>query len=294
LQYITPNLARNIIADANVAPLSKFGQNFMVDSGQVQKIVQLANIKPGEFVLEIGPGLGSLTVGLLAAGAKVVAVEIDTGLAKLLPQTIEQLAPEYAGQLNVLQADALELTADEVISAFKNLGNDDIPDLKLVSNLPYNVATPILLTLLQRIPSISNALVLVQAEVANRLAAQPNNKTYGIPSVKMGWYGTTVESSQIPRSSFWPVPRVDSKLVQFTRYADRPAWQIDTNCEDVFSLINLAFSSRRKSLKSLLVHDGYSSDSVVNHLDSLQIDPLARGETLNTRQFAELTKLLKR
>lgn len=288
IQYLTPTLAREIAEQAGVAPSKQFGQNFMVDASQVQKIVRLSGVftnlrSEAPRVLEVGPGLGSLTLGLLDAGAEVLAVEIDAKLAQLLPQTVAKLALEHSARLETLQLDAMKLTAD-------------LPEMQgvrhIVSNLPYNVATPIILTLLGRFPEVETALVLVQAEVAQRLCAEPGSKVYGIPSAKMAWFGSAKIAGEVPRSAFWPVPRVDSKLVAFTCYANAPRFTEGIARDEVFSLVNLAFSARRKTLRSLLTAEGYASEQVRTAFDSLQIDPLARGETLSIAQFADLARAL--
>ncbi|GHT83016.1 ribosomal RNA small subunit methyltransferase A [Actinomycetota bacterium] len=252
----------------------------MVDSSQVRKIVELAEVQEGDNVLEIGPGLGSLTLGLLDSGAKVTAVELDKRLGELLPQTVKTLAPEVAANLTVFVEDALKFV--EPLSG----------TYKLVANLPYNVGVPILLTLLERYPQISSGLILVQSEVAERLVAEPGSKTYGIPSLKLAWFAKSYIPTTVPRSAFFPVPRVDSKLVQFSRHTTTPDWQTGVDRSEVFSLINLGLSQRRKTLKSLLVADGKTPNEVYEALDSLQIDPLARAETLSIRDFAELTKIV--
>ena len=288
IQYLTPTLAREIAEQAGVAPSKQFGQNFIVDASQVQKIVRLSGVftnlrSEAPRVLEVGPGLGSLTLGLLDAGAEVLAVEIDAKLAQLLPQTVAKLALEHSARLETLQLDAMKLTAD-------------LPEMQgvrhIVSNLPYNVATPIILTLLGRFPEVETALVLVQAEVAQRLCAEPGSKVYGIPSAKMAWFGSAKIAGEVPRSAFWPVPRVDSKLVAFTCYANAPRFTEGIARDEVFSLVNLAFSARRKTLRSLLTAEGYASEQVRTAFDSLQIDPLARGETLSIAQFADLARAL--
>jgi 16S rRNA (adenine1518-N6/adenine1519-N6)-dimethyltransferase len=258
------------------------GQNFMVDSGQVQKIVDTAKIHATDTILEVGPGLGSLTLGLLGTNASVVAVELDKRLADLLPSTVERHAPEFADNLSVLSQDALELKPSSL----------DVTPTKLVANLPYNVGTQILLTVLSRFESVKSALVLVQAEVAERLCAAPGSKVYGIPSAKLNWFGSATIAGVVPRSAFFPVPRVDSKLVHFVRHTQPKSFTTGVHRDDVFSLINLGFSQRRKTLKSLLGQSGFDKIEVAEKLDSLQIDPLARAETLSIEQFATLSKIL--
>jgi 16S rRNA (adenine1518-N6/adenine1519-N6)-dimethyltransferase len=202
-----PVTVRELAARYDVSPTKRWGQNFVVDGNTVRRIVRLAGVEPGEVVLEVGPGLGSLTLALLEARAGVVAVEIDQVLADALPVTIGAQAPDQAGQLTVLTADALRLRGADLPSA---------PSV-LVANLPYNVAVPVLLHLLGEIDSLSHGLVMVQWEVAERLAARPGGRTYGIPSVKAAWFADVTQQGRVPRSVFWPVPNVDSGLVAFRR-----------------------------------------------------------------------------
>ena len=201
-----PAQIRDLAGRLGVRPTKTLGQNFVVDSGTVRKIVRVAQVRPGEAVVEVGPGLGSLTLGLLEAGAHVVAVEIDRVLAGQLPLTIAERAPSAAGRLTVLAADALTVT--ELPGP---------PPTALVANLPYNVAVPVLLSFLARFPSLERVLVMVQAEVADRLVAPPGSRTYGIPSAKAAWYASARGAGSIGRAVFWPVPRVDSSLVALER-----------------------------------------------------------------------------
>lgn len=256
----------------------------MVDASQIKKIVSTAQIDKDDLVIEIGPGIGSLTIGLLNAGAKVLAIEIDSKLAQELKNNIEKYARIETSNLTVIQKDALELSPSDLEPYYSDYSN-----IKLVSNLPYNVGVPIILTLLQRFKNIQGGLILVQDEVAQRLTALPNSKAYGIPSVKFAYYTTSHLSHTIPRSAFYPVPRVDSKLVSFKRHNKF----LKCNAEAVFPLINLAFSQRRKTLKSLLKQDGHNDEKITNILDSLQIDPLIRGESLSVEQFIEISQRLE-
>lgn len=274
---------RRIADEAGIRPTKKYGQNFVIDPGTVRRIVREAGIRPGAMVLEVGPGLGSLTLALLEAGARVCAVEIDPALAARLPQTVAQFMPAAADRLTVVLHDALTLAAD------------DIPELAaserftLVSNLPYNVATPIVLTLLERFDNLDRFLVMVQKEVADRLTAAPGNKVYGAPSVKLAWYGTAQRVGTIGRNVFWPAPNVDSALVLFNRRprADSSASglpAVPPEREAVFHLVDAAFGQRRKTLHAALRH-------LVSpeQFSAAAIDPTRRGETLTIAEFARLT-----
>lgn len=290
IKLLTPTLVRQLCDDYQVGPQKNLGQNFMVDSSQVEKIVRLADVNKDNIVLEIGPGLGSLTLGLLKVGAKVISVEIDSKLANYLPKTIDKYANVHKNNLQIIQKDALELQINDLMECFTKLSiTSNPPKIKVVANLPYNVGAQILLTLLERFDFIEEGVVLVQAEVARRLTALPGNKVYGIPSVKLNWFANSTLLSTVPRSAFFPVPRVDSQLVKFIRHDNFKK----NNREETFTLINIAFSSRRKTIRSLLVSNGYDSDKVREVLDSLQIAPMARGEELSVRQFTEVaTKLI--
>ena len=202
---------RRIADQAGIHPTKRLGQNFVIDPGTVRRIVRLAGVKPGQSVLEVGPGLGSLTLGLLEAGCLVTADEIDSGLARRLPQTVSERMPEALDRLTVINRDALTLTPQLAGDAGK------ATDLAMVANLPYNVATPIILTLLARFANLSRFLVMVQKEVADRLTAGPGSKVYGTPSLKLAWYGRATQAGRIGRHVFWPAPNVDSALVSFVR-----------------------------------------------------------------------------
>ncbi|RFT30449.1 16S rRNA (adenine(1518)-N(6)/adenine(1519)-N(6))-dimethyltransferase, partial [Gardnerella vaginalis] len=198
---------RRIAAEEGITPTKKFGQNFVIDPGTVKKIVTASKINSNDFVMEVGPGLGSLTLAILQAGANLTAVEIDPPLAKRLPSTVKEFMPNALERFNVILKDALELNAQDV----PNLANAQ--HFTLVANLPYNVATPIILTLLEKFNNLTSFLVMVQKEVADRLCAQPGTKTYGTPSVKLAWYGESQKAGLIGRNVFWPAPNVDSALV---------------------------------------------------------------------------------
>jgi 16S rRNA (adenine1518-N6/adenine1519-N6)-dimethyltransferase len=232
--------------------------------------VRTAELDPADTVLEIGPGLGSLTLGLLAAGHEVTAVEIDPVLASELPRTVAARLPD--AHLSVLTGDALRL---------------DVPDAPtaLVANLPYNVAVPVVLHLLETLPSLQRGLVLVQAEVAERLAAPPGSKVYGVPSVKTAWYAEATRAGSVARTVFWPVPNVDSGLVRLVRRA--PPATTATRAE-VFAVIDAAFAQRRKTLRAALANWAGSATAAEQLLRAAGIDPSARGETLDVAAFARL------
>ncbi|WEV73270.1 16S rRNA (adenine(1518)-N(6)/adenine(1519)-N(6))-dimethyltransferase RsmA [Bifidobacterium sp. ESL0790] len=212
---------RRIAAEAGISPTKKFGQNFVIDPGTVRRITREAGVDASTNVLEVGPGLGSLTLALLETGARVTAVEIDPALAERLPETVAEFMPEAANRLTIVKADALSLSP-ETLPQFAPNPRTSNP-FTLVSNLPYNVATPIVLTLLERFSNLDHFLVMVQKEVADRLVAKPGSKIYGAPSVKLAWYGVAERAGLVGRNVFWPAPNVDSALVSFTRYQDAPA-----------------------------------------------------------------------
>lgn len=270
---------RAIAAEAGISPTKKFGQNFVIDPGTVRKIVRTAGVTADSKVLEVGPGLGSLTLGLLETGAHVTAIEIDTPVAERLPYTVATYMPAASERLRVIEMDALKATPD-------NTAIDLSTPLTLVANLPYNVATPIILTLLERFTNIESFVVMVQKEVADRLCAQPGNKVYGVPSVKLAWYGLSSPAGVIGRNVFWPAPHVDSALVEFHRYDDSHSTESPRDPElrgDVFNLIDAAFSQRRKTLRAVLKKT--VSDEA---FESAQIDSTRRGETLTIDDFIRL------
>ena len=266
---------RRLAAAHGVLPTKQLGQNFVVDANTVRRIVRLAEVGPGDVAVEIGPGLGSLTLGLLAAGAHVVAVEIDPVLAAALPGTVAELAPSAAGRLDVVTADALRLT--------------ELPrqPRALVANLPYNVAVPVLLTFLQRFPGLRTGLVMVQAEVAERLAARPGEPAYGVPSAKAAWYAAVRRAGSVPRQVFWPVPNVESGLVAFTR---REPPVTTATREEVFAVVDAAFAQRRKGLRAALKGWAGSAAAAEEVLARAGVDPLARGETLAVQDFARIAE----
>ncbi|QLD10675.1 16S rRNA (adenine(1518)-N(6)/adenine(1519)-N(6))-dimethyltransferase RsmA [Microbacterium oleivorans] len=265
---------RSLAADLDVTPTKKLGQNFVVDANTVRKIVQAARVQAGERVVEIGPGLGSLTLAILETGASVTAVEIDHRLAARLPLTAERHGVE-PGMLAVVDADALRVT---------ELPGD--PRV-LVANLPYNVSVPVLLHFLETFPDLERGVVMVQAEVGERLAAAPGSKIYGSPSVKAAWYGRWRLAGTVSRQVFWPVPNVDSVLVGFERDAE-PRGDDDLR-RRTFSVVDAAFGQRRKMLRQAVapLFGGTAATSSAA-LEAVGIDPTLRGEQLTIDDFVRL------
>jgi 16S rRNA (adenine1518-N6/adenine1519-N6)-dimethyltransferase len=257
-------------------PTKALGQNFVHDANTIRRITRIADLAPEDVVLEVGAGLGSLTLGLLDTGARVVAVEIDPRLAAALPDTIRQRAPGLANDLKVIAGDARKLDAPL-----------DPPPTALVANLPYNVAVPVLLHLLELLPSIRHGLVLMQAEVADRLAAPPGGRAYGGPTVKTAWYAHAERAGAVPRSVFWPVPNVDSGLVRLVR-TEPPTLPAEVHRADVFAVIDAAFAQRRKMLRSALAAWAGSATAAESVLVRAQVDPRARAETLDVAAFARI------
>jgi 16S rRNA (adenine1518-N6/adenine1519-N6)-dimethyltransferase len=272
---------RGIAGRLDVRPTKKLGQNFVVEPGTVRQIAALAAPRPGDVVLEVGPGLGSLTLALLEAAvgagdARVVAVEIDPVLAAELPKTIADRAPEFAARVAVVTADALGVGQAEV----------GAPTV-LAANLPYNVAVPVLLTLLAALPSLDRGIVMVQAEVADRMCAGPGSRVYGAPSAKLAWYAAARPAGSVPRTVFWPMPNVDSKLVAFTRHA--PPETTATRAE-VFAVVDAAFGQRRKTLRAALGGWAGSPAAAERLLRAAGVDPGARGEALAIADFARIAQ----
>lgn len=278
-KLLTSSDIRELCAQLNIRPTKTLGQNFVNDPGTVRKIVRNAGVQAGEQVLEIGPGLGSLTLALLEAGAQVSAVEIDPPLAQALPTTAQARFPE--AKLQVFTADALTITGPESIGG--------ATPVRLVANLPYNVAVPIVLTVLEKLPSIQTVLVMVQAEVADRLAATPGNKIYGVPSAKVAWYASARRTLTIGRNVFYPVPNVDSALVKIER---RPHPDTTATREQVFAVIDAAFAQRRKTLRQALAGLAGSAGAAQEALERAGVSPTARGETLDIDQFAAVAQQL--
>ena len=267
---------RRLAAELELRPTKSLGQNFVHDANTVRRIVAAAQLVPQDHVLEVGPGLGSLTLGLLPVARHVTAVEIDPRLSGRLPDTVAAHLPERAAHLTVLTANALFVTPS----------NLHTPPTAVVANLPYNVAVPVLLHLLAEWPSIRRVLVMVQAEVADRLVALPGSKTYGTPSVKAAWYGRARRAGSIGRSVFWPMPGVDSALVALDRHDPNAAPQGDRRA--VFAVVDAAFGQRRKTLRSALA--GWAGSSVMAEriLRSADVDPGLRGETLDLPAFGRI------
>jgi 16S rRNA (adenine1518-N6/adenine1519-N6)-dimethyltransferase len=262
------------IADRwGIRPTKQWGQNFVIDANTVRRIVRLAGVVPGDVVLEVGPGVGSLTLGLLATGARVQAVEIDPVLAQALPDTVGRLQPDALDRLDVIAADAMRIT--KLAPA---------PDA-LVANLPYNVAVPVVLHLLSAFASLRHGLVMVQAEVADRLVAPPGSRVYGVPSVKLAWFASAHRAGSVGASVFWPAPRVESGLVAFTRHAPPPS---TATRDQVFAVIDAAFAQRRKTLRAALAGWAGSSAKAEQILIAANVDPSARGESLGVDAFARI------
>ncbi|TYL50224.1 16S rRNA (adenine(1518)-N(6)/adenine(1519)-N(6))-dimethyltransferase RsmA [Agromyces mariniharenae] len=273
-RLLGPAEIRDLAEVLDVTPTKKLGQNFVHDGNTVRRIVQAAGVQPGETVLEIGPGLGSLTLGLLEAGASVIAVEIDRRLAEQLPHTVRLMQPGRS--LTVVHDDALRVT---------ELPGDPV---RLVANLPYNVSVPVLLHLLEHFPSLRAGIVMVQAEVGHRLAADPGSKVYGAPSVKAAWYGRWRLAGQVSRMVFWPVPNVDSVLVGFER-DEEPGTEAERRA--TFALVDAAFQQRRKMLRqSLSSVLGGSSASAAAALERAGVDPQSRGEQLRVDDFLAIAR----
>jgi 16S rRNA (adenine1518-N6/adenine1519-N6)-dimethyltransferase len=269
-----PAEIRALAAELGVTPTKTLGQNFVHDPNTVRRIVRVAELTGDDVVLEVGPGLGSLTLALLDA-AHVHAVEIDPVLADRLPETVAAHAPDRTAALTVHHRDAMKLTADEV--------NAPAPTA-LVANLPYNVAVPVVLHLLAELPSLRHGLVMVQKEVADRLTAGPGSKVYGVPSAKLAWHAEARSAGRVPASVFWPVPNVESGLVGFARRRPPPG----AEREEVFAVIDAAFSQRRKMLRSALAAWAGGVDAAVEVLEAAGVAPTLRGEQLDVAQFAAI------
>ncbi|MGV1006086.1 MAG: 16S rRNA (adenine(1518)-N(6)/adenine(1519)-N(6))-dimethyltransferase RsmA [Candidatus Nanopelagicales bacterium] len=269
-----PAEIRALASQLGLRPTKTLGQNFVIDPNTVRRIVATSQVGPEDVVLEIGPGLGSLTLALLATGARVVAVEIDPVLAAQLPVTVAERAPTWAGRLHVVAADALAVSASDLPAS----------PTAMVANLPYNVSVPVLLHLLAELPSLGSALVMVQLEVAQRLAADPGSRVYGVPSAKARWFGEVRQAGLVSRSVFWPVPNVDSGLVAVRRVAGRD----EALRPEVFAVVDAAFSQRRKMLRGALAGWAGGREAAEAALTAAGVAPSERGEALTIEQFAAI------
>jgi 16S rRNA (adenine1518-N6/adenine1519-N6)-dimethyltransferase len=273
-KLLGPAEIRDLAELLGLQPTKKLGQNFVVDANTVRRIVRAAGVTSNSAVVEIGPGLGSLTLGLLETGASVLAIEIDRRLAAQLPITVGLLQPE--ARLNVVAADAMKIT--------------ELPGAPatLVANLPYNVSVPVLLYFLEHFRSIRSGLVMVQAEVGQRIAAPPGSRVYGAPSVKAAWYGSWRTVGQVSRQVFWPVPNVDSVLVSFAIH-EQPIGTEDERRE-TFALVEAAFAQPRKMLRQALSVIFGSGSAASAALEAAGVDPTLRGEQLNVHDFLRVAR----
>ncbi|SDI85575.1 16S rRNA (adenine1518-N6/adenine1519-N6)-dimethyltransferase [Nonomuraea jiangxiensis] len=276
MRLMGPAEIRILADNLDLRPTKKLGQNFVIDAGTVRRIVRVADLSPDDVVIEVGPGLGSLTLALLPAAAHVIAVEIDPVLAAQLPVTVADR--NGVDNLTVVNADAMKITPT------------DLPGhtpTALVANLPYNVAVPVLLHLLEALPSLRKGLVMVQSEVADRLAATPGSKIYGIPSVKAAWYADVRRAGPVGRTVFWPVPNVDSGLVSLTR-RDPPTTTASRT--EVFAVVDAAFAQRRKTLRAALASWAGTATLAETALREAGVNPSARGEELDINSFARIAE----
>ena len=275
-RLLGPAEVRALAAELGLRPTKQRGQNFVIDPNTVRRIVREARLEPDDVVLEVGPGLGSLTLALLEQVQRVTAIEIDPLLAGRLPQTVAECAPDEADGFVVVEADALRIT--------------QIPGpapTALVANLPYNVSVPVLLHLLEKVPTLRTVLVMVQLEVADRLAAGPGSKIYGVPSLKAAWYADVRRAGVIGRNVFWPAPNVDSGLVRMDR---RPPPATDVSREKVFGVIDAAFAQRRKTLRATLKSMAGGPEAIDAALARAGVDPSARGESLGIDEFVAIAR----
>ena len=265
---------RELAARHGIRPTKQWGQNFVVDGNTVRRIVRVAGVGADDTVVEVGPGLGSLTLALLPVVDRVVALEVDPLLAGALPETVARHAPALTGRLEVVLADAM---------AVRELPGP--PPTALVANLPYNVSVPVVLRFLELFPTLRTILVMVQLEVAERLAAPPGSRTYGVPSVKAAWYADVRLAGSVSRSVFWPVPNVDSGLVRLTRR--EPPTTAATR-QEVFACVDAAFAQRRKTLRAALATWAGTPAQAEEVLVAAGVDPRARGEQLDVTAFAAI------
>lgn len=279
VRLLGPAELRAIAAEEDIRPTKRLGQNFVHDANTVRRIVRLAGVEPYETVLEVGPGLGSLTLGLLEAGAVVTAVEIDARLAARLPVTVAAAGGRDA-------ADRLTVVVDDALRVGRVPGDP----VRLVANLPYNVSVPVLLHLMATQPSLASGVVMVQAEVGERLAAPPGDRTYGVPSVKAAWYGAWRVAGRVPRSVFWPEPNVDSVLVAFERGAEPGAEALRRR---VFRVVDAAFAQRRKTVRQALSALAGGTAASRSVLERAGVAADARGESLDLAAFVRVAEALQ-
>ncbi|NVI33478.1 16S rRNA (adenine(1518)-N(6)/adenine(1519)-N(6))-dimethyltransferase RsmA [Streptomyces sp. CAI-17] len=272
-----PSDIRELATALGVRPTKQRGQNFVIDANTVRRIIRTADVRADDVVVEVGPGLGSLTLGLLETAQHVTAVEIDDTLAAALPATVEARLPARAAHFALVHSDALRVT--------------ELPGpapTALVANLPYNVAVPVLLHMLEHFPTIERTLVMVQSEVADRLAAAPGSKVYGVPSVKANWYAEVKRAGAIGRNVFWPAPNVDSGLVSLVRRDGPPATTATRG--QVFAVVDAAFAQRRKTLRAALSGWAGSAAAAEAALVAAGVSPQARGESLTVEEFAAIAE----
>jgi len=272
---------RELAARLAIIPTKKLGQNFVIDPNTVRYIVEQSRIDSHSTVVEVGPGLGSLTLRLLEVASHVAAIEIDARLAEQLPVTVAEMCPDLLGKLDVINRDAMHVQASEFVVA----------PTALIANLPYNVAVPVLLHFLAEIPTLTSVLVMVQKEVADRLCAGPGSRTYGIPSVKIQWFGKAEAAGNIGKNVFWPAPNVDSGLVRV--HVTHPNGDIEENRRDVFQVIDAAFAHRRKTLRAGMADFIGTAQRAEQALRQAEIDPGARAETLELASFIRLAASIK-
>ena len=311
-RLLGPVEVRALAAELGLRPTKRLGQNFVHDANTVRRIVRAAELRPDDVVVEVGPGLGSLTLALLPEVAAVHAVEIDPVLAARLPATVADRAPALADRLTVHAVDALRLRITDLADG--RVADGRVADgaarsaahgavgraavgagevaaheagaglpTALVANLPYNVAVPVVLHLLAELPGIRRGLVMVQAEVAERLAAAPGSRTYGVPSAKLAWFAAARRAGPVPRSVFWPVPGVDSGLLAFDRHEPPPG-----DRTAVFAVVDAAFAQRRKVLRAALAGWAGSKAAAEVALRAAGVDPGSRAETLTIADFARI------
>lgn len=281
-QLLGPVEIRALAEKLDVTPTKKLGQNFVHDPNTVRRIVAAAELTPEDHVVEVGPGLGSLTLALVESAASVTAVEIDPRLAEELPATFQWRAPALADKLSIVLKDALKVKQADL----------SVQPTALVANLPYNVSVPVLLHMMEEFPTITKVLVMVQAEVADRLAADPGSKIYGVPSVKASFYGPVTRAGAIGKNVFWPAPKIESGLVKIVR-EDTPWKQDDATRKKVWPIIDAAFLQRRKTLRAAL--SGYfgSGQAAEEALRAANIDPTLRGEKLDVSDYVRLSGVLE-